>query len=77
MAAFSAKSLHNYKFCPHVSRADNVFGDRNSVCSCVRMEKYSSWTAKHTKDKRAAMYLLRVLTVVINHSDADTDAQNW
>jgi glycine dehydrogenase len=40
-AAFPAKSLHDYKFWPHVSRVDNVFGDRNPVCSCAGMESYS------------------------------------
>ena len=40
-AAFPAKSLHDYKFWPHVTRVDNVFGDRNPVCSCVGMESYS------------------------------------
>ena len=40
-AAFPAKSLHDYKFWPHVSRVDNVFGDRNPVCSCVGMENYA------------------------------------
>ena len=40
-AAFPAKSLHDYKFWPHVSRVDNVFGDRNPVCSCVGMENYT------------------------------------
>ena len=40
-AAFPAKSLHEYKFWPYVSRVDNVFGDRNPVCSCVGMENYS------------------------------------
>ncbi len=40
-AAFPARSLHDYKFWPHVSRIDNVFGDRNPVCSCVGMENYS------------------------------------
>jgi len=39
--AFPAKSLHDYKFWPHVGRVDNVFGDRNPVCSCVGMENYS------------------------------------
>jgi glycine dehydrogenase len=37
-AAFPAKSRHDYKFWPHVARVDNVFGDRNPVCSCVGME---------------------------------------
>jgi len=41
-AAFPAKSLLEYKFWPHVARVDNVFGDRNLVCSCVGMEAYSS-----------------------------------
>jgi glycine dehydrogenase len=41
-AAFPAKSLHDYKFWPHVSRVDNVFGDRNPVCSCVGMDAYPS-----------------------------------
>jgi glycine dehydrogenase len=40
-AAFPAKSLLEYKFWPHVGRVDNVFGDRNPVCSCVGMEEYS------------------------------------
>jgi glycine dehydrogenase len=41
-AAFPAKSLHDYKFWPHVSRVDNVFGDRNPVCSCAGMENYAA-----------------------------------
>ncbi|MCW5553686.1 MAG: aminomethyl-transferring glycine dehydrogenase [Verrucomicrobiae bacterium] len=41
-AAFPAKWLHEYKFWPHVGRVDNVFGDRNPVCSCVGMEEYQN-----------------------------------
>jgi glycine dehydrogenase len=41
-AAFPAKSLLDYKFWPHVSRVDNVFGDRNPVCTCTGMDAYSS-----------------------------------
>jgi glycine dehydrogenase len=37
-AAFPAKWLHEFKFWPHVGRVDNVFGDRNPVCSCIGME---------------------------------------
>ncbi|HXI71069.1 MAG TPA: hypothetical protein VNN22_12005 [Verrucomicrobiae bacterium] len=40
-AAFPAASLHDCEFWPHVGRVDNVFGDRNPVCSCVGMENYS------------------------------------
>ena len=39
-AAFPVKSLVDYKFWPPVARVDNVFGDRNLVCSCVGMEAY-------------------------------------
>jgi glycine dehydrogenase len=41
-AAFPAKSLHDYKFWPHVGRVDNVFGDRNPICSCAGMENYTA-----------------------------------
>src|SRR5204863_3376373 len=41
-AAFPAPWLHDHKFWPYVSRIDNVFGDRNPVCTCVGMENYSA-----------------------------------
>jgi glycine dehydrogenase len=41
-AAFPVKSLREYKFWPHVGRVDNVFGDRNPVCTCVGMENYTA-----------------------------------
>ena len=41
-AAFPAKSLRNHKFWPPVSRIDNVFGDRNPVCTCVGMEAFTN-----------------------------------
>jgi glycine dehydrogenase len=40
-AAFPVPSLLEYKFWPPVARVDNVYGDRNLVCSCVGMEAYS------------------------------------
>ncbi len=39
-AAYPAPWLHEQKFWPSVGRIDNVFGDRNPVCSCVGMEAY-------------------------------------
>jgi glycine dehydrogenase len=39
-AAFPVKSLRDYKFWPAVGRIDNVFGDRNPVCTCVGMEAF-------------------------------------
>ncbi len=40
-AAFPVKSLRDYKFWPAVGRIDNVFGDRNPVCTCAGMENYT------------------------------------
>jgi len=39
-ACYPAPWLRDYKFWPAVGRIDNVFGDRNLVCSCVGMEAY-------------------------------------
>jgi glycine dehydrogenase len=41
-AAFPVPGLRDFKFWPAVGRVDNVFGDRNLVCSCVGMEAYAS-----------------------------------
>ncbi len=41
VAAFPVPSLLDYKFWPSVARVDNVYGDRNPVCSCVGMEDYA------------------------------------
>jgi glycine dehydrogenase len=40
-AAFPVKSLLEYKFWPPVARVDNVYGDRNLVCTCAGTENYS------------------------------------
>jgi glycine dehydrogenase len=41
-AGFPVKSLRDYKFWPAVGRIDNVFGDRNPVCTCAGMDTYVS-----------------------------------
>ncbi len=41
-AAFPAPWLRRHKFWPSVGRIDNVFGDRNLICSCVGMEAYQA-----------------------------------
>jgi glycine dehydrogenase len=41
-AAYSAKYLRDHKFWPPVARVDNVYGDRNPVCSCIGMEEFVS-----------------------------------
>jgi glycine dehydrogenase len=41
-AAYPAPWVRHAKFWPAVGRIDNVFGDRNLVCSCVGMEAYST-----------------------------------
>ncbi len=41
-AAFPAPWLHDHKFWPFVGRIDNVYGDRNPVCTCVGMDAYQA-----------------------------------
>ena len=41
-AVYPVKGLHDVKFWPSVGRVDNVYGDRNLVCSCIGMETYSA-----------------------------------
>lgn len=41
-AGFPMSALRDGKYWPPVSRIDNVFGDRNLVCSCVGMEAYQA-----------------------------------
>jgi glycine dehydrogenase len=41
LAAFPAPWTRASKFWPAVGRIDNVYGDRNLVCSCAGMEAYS------------------------------------
>jgi glycine dehydrogenase len=41
-AAFPVASLRDFKFWPASARVDNVYGDRNLVCSCVGMEAYAT-----------------------------------
>jgi len=40
-AAFPDRHTRASKFWPAVGRVDNVYGDRNLVCSCVGMEAYA------------------------------------
>ena len=44
-AAYPAPWLGAFKFWPTVSRIDNVYGDRNLVCTCPPMEDYLEETA--------------------------------
>ncbi len=41
-AAYPVRSLREHKFWTPVGRIDNVYGDRNPVCSCVGMDAYSA-----------------------------------
>jgi glycine dehydrogenase len=45
-AAFPDRFTRASKFWPSVGRVDNVYGDRNLVCSCVGMEAYADAVAK-------------------------------
>jgi glycine dehydrogenase len=40
IAAYPAQGLWQGKFWPHVSRVDNVYGDRNLFCGCPPMEDW-------------------------------------
>lgn len=40
-AAYPLPWLRTRKFWPSVGRVDNVYGDRNLVCSCIPMEDYA------------------------------------
>ena len=40
-AAFPAQWVKDKKFWPTIARVDNVYGDRNLVCSCPPIEVYS------------------------------------
>jgi glycine dehydrogenase len=41
LAAFPSPATKVSKFWPAVGRVDNVYGDRNLVCSCIGMEAYA------------------------------------
>jgi glycine dehydrogenase len=41
-AAFPAPWLRQQKFWPAVARIDNVFGDRNPMCTCAGMDAYAN-----------------------------------
>ena len=40
-AAFPAPFVRAHKYWPPVKRVDNVYGDRNLVCSCAPLEEYA------------------------------------
>jgi glycine dehydrogenase len=40
-AAFPLPFVAAHKYCPPVKRVDNVYGDRNLVCSCAPLEAYA------------------------------------
>lgn len=40
-AAYPVSGLRQHKFWPYVGRIDNVYGDRNLVCSCIGMEAFA------------------------------------
>jgi glycine dehydrogenase len=44
-AVFPAPWVRDHKFWPVVARIDNVFGDRNPVCTCAGVEAYAEQSA--------------------------------
>lgn len=45
-AAYPVKELRVHKFWPYCGRVDNVYGDRNLVCSCDTVEAYEKMTGQ-------------------------------
>ena len=43
VAAFPTKQQRSWKYWPSVNRVDNVFGDRNFVCSCPPIAEYADY----------------------------------
>jgi glycine dehydrogenase len=46
LAAFPSPSTRASKFWPSVGRVDNVYGDRNLICSCTGMEAHAETDAR-------------------------------
>ena len=44
-AAFPKNYLKDYKYWAPVARVDNVYGDRNLVCSCPSLDEYKDEAA--------------------------------
>ena len=44
-AAYPSATLKSYKYWPPVARVDNVYGDKNLVCSCPSMDEYKETAA--------------------------------
>ena len=44
-AAFPSEHLRHNKYWAPVARVDNVYGDRNLVCSCPSMDEYKDEAA--------------------------------
>jgi glycine dehydrogenase len=44
-AAFPLATLKQQKYWPPVGRVDNVYGDRNVMCSCIPMSEYAAEAA--------------------------------
>ena len=44
-AAYPTEFVKNNKYWPPVARVDNVYGDRNLVCSCPSMDEYKDEAA--------------------------------
>ena len=44
-AAYPSEFLKTFKYWPPVARVDNVYGDKNLICSCPTMEEYKNTAA--------------------------------
>jgi len=44
-AAYPSATLKSYKYWPPVARVDNVYGDKNLICSCPSIDEYKETAA--------------------------------
>jgi glycine dehydrogenase len=44
-AAYPSEFLKTFKYWPPVARVDNVYGDKNLICSCPTMDEYKNTAA--------------------------------
>ena len=44
-AAYPSEYLKSIKYWPHVARVDNVYGDKNLICSCPSIDEYKDTAA--------------------------------
>jgi hypothetical protein len=50
VAAYPLPNLREHKYWPPVARVDNIYGDRNLMCSCPPVSSYETAAGADTED---------------------------